>query len=203
MGPLGRRLLLAVGATVGLLQAYALPFGWNRGPEGRWWEPVRRHLSHLLGGIFDERAGPRPITIGEYAGSLDCSVARTERLLWQWGFIRNPLARLKTLDGDPEAGSWVYRDSPLAARQLHLMLFPRQDGGTDVYAHEEPSSVHPRLGASHVAGESQRLATGVKRARERLPLDTTGAPVDPPDGPWTESEPAAWIAGPPHGHSAR
>ncbi|PSQ50286.1 hypothetical protein BRD19_01345 [Halobacteriales archaeon SW_7_65_23] len=203
MGSTGRRLLLAFGSMVGLLQAYALPGRWNRGPEGHWWEPVRRRLSGLLGRFFDRRAGPRPITVGEYAGWLDCSVDQAERLLWQWGFIRNPFARVKTLDGVAEAGSWVYRDRALAGRQLHVMLFARHDGRTDVYAHEEPSSVNPRFSRRHFAGEDQRLATGVKLARERLPLDTTDAPIDPPDGPWTESVPAARVAGPLPGHGVR
>jgi len=201
MASLGRRLLLALGAMLGLLQAYVVPVHRNRGPEGRWWEAVRRRLSHLLGGVFDDRAGPRPITVGEYAGSLDCSVREAELLLWEWGFIRNPLARLKTLDGVPEAGSWVYRDSPLADRQLHVMLFARADGGTDVYAHEEASNVHPRYAVDHFLGGSQRLATGVGRARERLPLDTRDAPVDSPDGPWTESQPAGSLQSPPPGHA--
>ena len=202
MGPLGRQCFLTVGSLIGLLQAYGLPVRWNRGPAGRWWEPIRRLLSTLLGRLLDRRAGPRPITIGEYAGSLDCSVDEAERLLWQWGFIRNPFARVKTLDGVAETGSWAYRDSPLARRQLHLMLFARQDGRTDVYAHEELSSVNPRHGATHFTGTGQCLATGVRLARERLPLDTTGAPIDPPDGPWTLSEPVERIVDPVSGSGA-
>jgi hypothetical protein len=185
-----RALVFGAGATLGLAQAYAVPVGPNRGPAGSWWEPLRRRASVWLGNVFDEQSGPRPITAGEYAGSLDRSVPETEALLWAHGFIRNPFARLKTRDGTPEAGSWVIRERPLAPRQVHVMLFPAQNGGTDVYAHEEPSSVHPCLATEHVDGDGQRLAAGVEYARGLLPLDTADAPVDPPEGPWTESEPA-------------
>lgn len=186
------RLVWGLGATLGFCQAYAVPFSLNRGPAGRWWEPVRQHGSVLLGNSFDEQAGPRPITVGEYAGRLDRSVSETEAMLWEAGFLRNPFARLKTRDGVPEAGSWVYRERPLAHRQLHLMLFAA-DGGTDIYAHEEPSSVHPGLATAHVDGDGQSLAAGVQRARDWLPLDT--AQTDPPAGPWTESEPTVQSGG--------
>lgn len=175
--------LVRLGAAVGLFQTYAVPVRWNRGPESRWWEPVRRVVSRALGRFVDERAGPRPITDGEFAGTLGMSLGEAERLLWTRGFVRSPFARLKTRDGTPELGSWADRDSPLARRQLHLMLFPGEDG-VDVYAHEEPSSVNPRVGAEHFDGEGQTVARGVRTARERLPLDTGAAAVEPPDGPW-------------------
>lgn len=185
-----RALVFGAGATLGLIQAYAIPSRLNRGPPGAWWEPLRQRASVWLGDGFDEQSGPRPITAGEYAGSLDRSVTETEALLWERGFIRNPFARLKTRDGTPAAGSWVRRERPLAPRQLHVMLFPAESGGTDVYAHEEPSSVHPCLATAHVDGDGQSLAAGVERTRALLPVDTTDAPADPPDGPWTKSEPA-------------
>jgi len=181
--------LFAFGAVLGLVHAYGLPFERNRGPSAAWWEAVRRRLSVALGDRFDERAGPRPITAGEYAGSLDRSVAETERALWERGFVRNPFARLKIRDGQPVAGSWVNRARPLARSQLHLMLFPAADGGTDVYAHQELSSVNPWVASAHVDGQGQDLAAGVAAARAQLPLDTADAPADPPAGPWTESGP--------------
>ncbi|WP_302081412.1 hypothetical protein [Salinibaculum rarum] len=172
-----------LGALVGLLQTYAVPVRWNQGPESRWWEPVRRVASRLLGAALDERAGPRPITGGEFAGTLHRSHDEAERLLWTWGFVRSPFARLKTRDGQAELGSWVYRDSPLARRQVHVMLFPAPSG-VDVYAHEEPSSVHPLVGAEHFDGQEQHIAKGVRVVRERLPLDTSNAPEEPPAGAW-------------------
>ncbi|MXR52437.1 hypothetical protein GRX03_12580 [Halovenus sp. WSH3] len=175
--------VLAFGAAVGFVVSYALPVRWTRGPEARWWESLRRVSSRSFG-LVDENGGPRPITDGEYAGTLDYSLAETERLLYGEGFIRNPMARLKTLDGRPEDGSWVYRESPLAPRQLHLMLFENGDGTTDVYAHAELSSVNPLCGPAHFRGDGQSVSAGVERAREWLPLDTSAVTTTPPEGSW-------------------
>lgn len=177
------RSVLAAGATLGLIQTYLFPFRLNRGPEGRWWEPLRRFVS-VPAGVIDRRAGPRPITRGEYAGVFPFPLERTERYLYREGFLRNPTARVKVRNGEPEDGSWVYRESPLAPRQLHLMLFERSDGNTDVYAHEELSSVHPLCGLAHFSGDGQSVAAGVRRARQWFDLDTTEAPDDPPEGAW-------------------
>lgn len=167
-----RIVVMHIGAALGLIQAYALPLRWNRGPGARWWEPLRQRASHLLGRRFDEGAGPRPITDKEYAGTLPVPLSVAEELLYQRGFVRNPLARLKHRDGTPESGSWAYRDSPLATRQLHCMLFEEEDGQTAVYAHEEFSSVHPLYAPAHFAGRDQRTQMGIERAREQLPLDS-------------------------------
>lgn len=176
--------LSRLGAAVGLVQTYGLPFRWNRGPAAAWWEPLRRAVSRALGRHLDERLGPRPISEGEYAGSLPESLATAEARLWAAGFVRNPFARLKTREGAAEHASWVYRDGPLARRQLHLMLFPGPDGTTDVYAHAEPSSVNPLLAGAHLNGVGQNVREGVERARARLPLETDGAPTTAPNGPW-------------------
>lgn len=187
---IGMRALTAAGATVGLLQTYALPFAWNVGPRGRWWEPARRTASRVLGAVLDGRAGPRPITEGEYAGTYSGDLDAFERRLWREGFVRNPFSRLKTRDGDPELASWVARDAPLADRQLHLMLFPGEDG-VDVYAHEELSSVNPLLGPAHFDGADQQVTLGVSLAREHFSLATDRPWVEPPDGAWDESPDAS------------
>lgn len=179
------RIGASLGATLGFLQAYALPIRWNIGPEARYWERVRRLVSRLAG-LVDERAGPRPVSGGEYAGRVDASLDALETGLWDAGFIRNPFSRLKIRDGEPEDGSWVYRDSPLARRQLHLMLFERHDGAVDVYAHEEPSSVHPLAGWHHFDGLDQDVAAGVARARDILSVDSSAATIDPLHGRWDE-----------------
>lgn len=184
--PLAYRLLMQAVAVLGLVQAHVLVVSHVRGPDATWVESLRLFCSTKLA-RFDERAGPRPIAYGEYAGRLNAPLAATERLLWQEGFIRNPLSRLKTREGTPEVGSWVYRESPLAPRQLHLMLFPGPAGTTDVYAHEELSSVNPLYAPAHFTSGGQSLRAGVVGARSRLPLDTDGAPQNPPDGPWTDS----------------
>lgn len=181
-GRLLSRLVLAAGAALGFVVSYAVPTRYNRGPEGRWWERLRRVASRVFG-LFDEDGGPRPITDGEFAGTLHCNIDTAERRLYEDGFIRNPMARLKTRDGTPEDGSWVFRDSPLSPVQLHLMLF-ETDGATDVYAHAELSSVHPLCGPAHLRGEGQSVRVGVECARERFDLDTSAATVDPPVGSW-------------------
>lgn len=181
----GKRVIATFSAAIGFLIQYAPPFRWTLGPRSRWWEGLRQLLSRHLGAVFDERLGPRPITAHEYAGSMELSLAETERLLGNRGFRRNPFARLKTRHGEPEVGSWVYRSSPLARRQLHLMLFPGNESGVDVYAHTELSSVNPLVAADHVTGSAQQIATGVEQARERLPLEQTKTTPEPPDGPWS------------------
>lgn len=193
--PAVTRALAAAGAAVGWLLQYAPPFRWATGPRSRWWEPLRARVSRVVGVAVDERAGPRPITDAEYAGTLRRSLGETEALLWADGFRRNPLSRLKTRDGDPEVGSWVWRASPLAERQLHLVLFPARsdaagpgaggDRGVDVYAHAEPSSVNPLVAAAHFDAAGQSVAEGVERARERLPLEVVRETPEPPDGPWS------------------
>lgn len=174
-----------IGAAIGFILQYAPPFRWTLGPRSRWWEPLRRWVSRVLGLVLDSRAGPRSITAGEYAGTLALPLAGVERLLWERGFRRNPMARSKTRNGAPEVGSWVYRASPLAENQLHLMLFRAPGDGIDVYAHVEPSSVNPFVGDLHFDGTNQDVAAGVRWARDRLPLEVTRATPDPPDGSWT------------------
>lgn len=183
----------AVAAALGFVQAYALPFGWNCGPAASWWEPLRRLFSRLAGVVVDDRAGPRAIVAGEYAGSVEAELAAVERFLWDEGFIRNPLSRVKTRDNRTENGSWVYRNRPLARQQLHLMLFATV-GGVDVYAHSEPSSVNPLVAASHFDGREQNVSAGVARAREvfatgLFELDARDATVTPTAAPW-DAQPA-------------
>jgi len=64
------------------------------------------------------------------------------------------------------------------------MLFEPADGGIDVYAHEELSSVHPVYGPAHFRGGGQSVGAGVRRGRRLLPLDTSEAPAEPPEDPW-------------------
>lgn len=178
-------LALGCGATLGFVLSYAVPTRYNRGPEARWWERLRRISSRLFG-LVDEDGGPRPITEGEYAGRLDCDLDTAERQLYREGYIRNPMSRLKTRDSKPEDGSWVYRESPLAPSQLHLMLFENGDGTTDVYAHQELSSVNPLCGPAHFRGDGQSVRVGVDRAREWFSLDTSRVTTTPPEGSWDE-----------------
>lgn len=85
------------------------------------------------------------------------------------GFTRNPLLRVKTLNGGSEHGSWARRETPLSKRQLHIMLFSSEKG-TAIYAHEEYSSMHPIYGYEHFHGIDQRMEEGVKAAKKVLEL---------------------------------
>lgn len=183
----GKHLLSSLGASLGFAVTYGLPVAWNVGPQGRWWERVRRVASRLGGRFVDDRMGPRPIAPGEYAGRLDQPPELVEQRLWEMGFVRNPFSRLKHRDGTSECGSWVYRASPLASRQLHVMLFRGDAVSTHVYAHEEVSSVHPLGGERHLDGVSQNVALGVERARALLDLTVPETAQPPTVGDWTEN----------------
>lgn len=178
--------VVGFGAGLGLFVTYGVRSRYSIGPEGRWWEVLRRQLSRA-GGVVDERLGPRPITEAEYAGTLDMPPVLAEEFLWTRGFVRNPFSRLKLLDGTPEFGSWVYRGSWASFRQLHLMLFPAEAARTHVYAHEEASSVNPLVGNDHFDGNGQNVADGVSWARAVLPLEIRKETPDPPDGPWSDA----------------
>lgn len=182
LGGRWKRLILQIGAILGLLHAYGFPLSVSRGPGGLWWEPIRRRCSHLLGASFDERAGPRRINEGEYVGRLDSPPELVEGLLWRRGLLRNPFARLKTNGGHREIGSWVYRPTPLSKWQVHIMLFETGSEGTDVYAHMELSNVNPRFAPDHFDGSEQHGDAGVAFAKELLAdqewLTVTDKPAD-------------------------
>ena len=178
--------VVTLGAGMGLLVTHGVRSRYSLGPEGRWWELLRRTFSRI-GGRIDRRLGPRPIMEAEYAGTLDMPPELAEELLWARGFVRNPFSRLKLLDGSPEFSSWVYRESWLSFRQLHVMLFPAADARTHVYAHEEASSANPLVGTDHFDGCEQSVAEGVTWARVVLPVEILKETPAPPDGPWTDA----------------
>jgi len=74
-----------------------------------------------------------------------------EAVLRCLGFRRNPVAFLKSRSWSPfdvdgiSEGSWVWRSSVFAHRQLHVTLFDNEDDGSyDVLAHWELSWIrHP------------------------------------------------------------
>jgi hypothetical protein len=163
------RLLIFSGVSVLFTGFYASTLGRNTegvGPKGRFWEPMRHSFSRKLSRV-DERFGPREITEEEYVKEIKKSPEEVEEELRQQGFTRNPLSRLKTLEGDVEYGSWVKRESPLDRRQLHVMLFETEEG-TAIYAHEEYSSMHPFYAYEHFNGVDQRREEGARKASELL-----------------------------------
>lgn len=167
-------LIVIIGSSLGFILNHAPSVSWLNGPDGRWLETIRQWMSRGLGIIFHKRAGPRSVTGEEYAGTLNLSLDEVEDYLWEGGFKRNLLSRLKTRNGEIEVGSWVYRESPLSKRQLHLMLFPGPNGCVDVYAHDEFSSVNPLVSRDHFPGTDQQAREGVKQVRDRFPLHAEG-----------------------------
>lgn len=157
----------------------------SAGPAAEYWERLR---GRVLPGLDDlarrldlgyaaYELGPR-----EYAGTLDVEPEAAERLLYRNGFRRNPFAAYKTLpDGREEVGSWSYRSSRLARRQVHVMLFDRDGQGTDVYAHSEYSAINPLVAYRHYTGQGYSPPKGQAKLHARLPDQVwlaEGGPVD-------------------------
>lgn len=72
----------------------------------------------------------------EYAGTVRCSLSELEATLQDAGFSWAPcsLYHRTPMDNRP-SGSWTYRRSTLAERQLHVILYARSSDAVDVYAH--------------------------------------------------------------------
>ena len=124
-------------------------------------------LHYLFAGTFGGYAVSHT-TADEYALTAHCSEARLEAILAELGFSRNPIASLKVrLDGNTSEGSWVWRPSPLADHQLHIVLHAIEDAEkVDVYAHWELSWIrHPY---KHYVARGYDAEKGVRLARKWL-----------------------------------
>ncbi|RKD97918.1 hypothetical protein [Halopiger aswanensis] len=124
-------------------------------------------LHYLLRGSFGGYAVSHT-TAEEYALTAHCQEQRLEEILDEIGFSRNPIASLKVrVDGNTSEGSWVWRPSPLADGQLHIVLHALEDGtGVDVYAHWEYSWIrHPY---KHYIARGYDAEIGVQLARRWL-----------------------------------
>ncbi|MFC5970706.1 hypothetical protein ACFPYI_05105 [Halomarina salina] len=139
---------------------------------------LRRHVWPSLHRLFEPFGGYAVMhtTEEEYAMTVHCSEGTLERILdEELGFSRNPLSALKVrVDGNTSEGSWVWRESPLADWQLHLVLHvvddavdeDREGEAVDVYAHWEYSWLtHP---LKHYATRGYDAEKGVRLAREWL-----------------------------------
>jgi hypothetical protein len=115
----------------------------------------------------------RPIRETEFVGTAEVELSELEKVLWAGGFHRNPIAAIKTREGVPEVGSWVWRKQPTAQRQVHVMLFKnaKQAGQVDIYAHEEYSCINPKVAVKHYFGTDQKERLGVKQVRSKLSVD--------------------------------
>ncbi len=109
------------------------------------------------------------LSLDEVVGTIDATPEAVERLLWESGAKRMPLAALKDLpDGRVERGSWAYRDSLLASKQVHVMLFATATGETLVAAHEEANALSPFRALEHYRGVGYDVPAGERAVRERL-----------------------------------
>ncbi|MFB6242063.1 MAG: hypothetical protein ABEJ36_04675 [Candidatus Nanosalina sp.] len=158
------RLFVRAGVTLAFSAVLLTTAG--RGPRNRLWENFRVRISKIASRI-DRRAGPREIREEEKVGRYSEKIQEIEDYLKKHGFTRNPLSRVKTLDGETEDGSWVKRENSLSKRQLHIMLFKTSEE-TEIYAHEEYSSMNPLTAIRHYQGTEQKKEKGVKQAEKIL-----------------------------------
>ncbi|WP_137288514.1 hypothetical protein [Natronorubrum halophilum] len=124
-------------------------------------------IHYLLQGRFDGYAVSHT-TADEYALTTNCTEATIEEILEELGFSRNPIASLKVrTDGNTSEGSWVWRASPLADMQLHIVLHEVENADkVDVYAHWECSWIrHPY---KHYVARGYDAEKGVELARRWL-----------------------------------
>ncbi len=102
-----------------------------------------------------------------YVATVSAPVGEVEKKLHDDGFSWDPLSLYHyTLVGKGSDGSWTYRSSRLADRQLHVVLFERSRDRTDIYAHTEYSWLsHP---LKHAEQEDIRRTDGVETMRRLL-----------------------------------
>lgn len=138
----------------------------------------------------------------EYAGTARCSMNDLEKMLREDGFSWAPFSLYhRTPAGTRPNGSWTYRQSVLADRQLHVILFAQSRETIDVYAHTEYNSLrrpikHARqvgidraegatlmrqwlakreVDYNHESGTTRRITHLLERVRERFLMDTSGS----------------------------
>jgi hypothetical protein len=102
-----------------------------------------------------------------YAGTVRCGVEQLEAQLPNRGFRWNPVSMYHyTRLGNRTNGSWVYRESPFADRQLHAVLVKEGPERVDVYAYEEYNwRRHPLKHARDAGIDRER---GAERMRSVL-----------------------------------
>ncbi|WP_255170254.1 hypothetical protein [Natrononativus amylolyticus] len=125
-------------------------------------------IHYLLRGTFGGYAVSHT-TADEYVLTAHCSEEQIESVLEELGFSRNPIAALKVrMDGNTAEGSWVWRPSPLASYQVHVVLHALADREdcVDVYAHWECSWIRHPL--RHYATRGYDAEKGVELTRRWL-----------------------------------
>lgn len=128
------------------------------GPSDDWVEQDRRWLYELADRVLRPLGRPtiHEATSSDHVVLVDSSPDAVEDVLSENGYQRNLLSTRKYRthhDGGRQwaVGSWVRELDD--ERQHHVYLFPYHEGGTDVYAHSEPSVTDPS--EHHMADDIQ------------------------------------------------
>ena len=138
-----------------------------------WWEKIRLWLLPKLSPILE--SAEYNTDNNQFVGIVNIPEEEFEKELDSMGFMRNPLAALKTLSStnEKEEGSWrkVYPDSD-PDMQLHVVLFdgsPKHNantGKTHIYAHYEPR--WDRRPFDHYNATDYQPEVGVRKMRSLL-----------------------------------
>lgn len=109
----------------------------------------------------------------EYAGTVDCPITDLEAKLQADGFSWAPFSLYhRTPAGTRPNGSWTYRSSILADRQLHVILFARDSDTIDIYAHIEPNWLrHPVKHLQQSGIDREEGATQMRKWLEKCGID--------------------------------
>ena len=111
----------------------------------------------------------------EYVGTVHLSVDELEAELRTGGFTWAPMSLYhRTPSGTSTDGSWTYRSSRFADRQLHVVLFAQSPERVDVYAHSEYNWLRHPIG--HVERRDIRREEGSEEMRRWL--DARGLDYD-------------------------
>lgn len=128
------------------------------GPEADWWEIARRAILPQLNRLARRNGwgyAAYQLSKDEYLGRIEEDPETFEKRLYEMGAARMPLAAYKYAPGPDrlgEVGSWAWRPWLFSRRQVHLILFPAEDGGTMVFGHEEANAYNPLTAAQHYLG---------------------------------------------------
>ncbi|XVH33622.1 hypothetical protein ACNS7O_17040 (plasmid) [Haloferacaceae archaeon DSL9] len=124
--------------------------------------PTVHRIAEPLGGFAQCVMNPT-----EYVGTVKRKLGDLRSDLRSMGFRREPISSLKQRDdGAPSIGSWVWRASVWAKRQLHVTLFWNPDHGVEIWAHWEYSWIRHPL--KHYRCAAYDPLGGVKSMRRLL-----------------------------------
>ncbi len=109
----------------------------------------------------------------EYVGTVEQPLDEFTETLQDHGFDWDPLAwyHQPPVGSEPN-GSWAYRRTPLADRQIHVILIAHSPAYIDVFAHEEYNWLrHPIKHLRHVDIEREAGSRETRRWLERRDVD--------------------------------